>query len=65
MDCRKQMMRDAYELLKNMQKTKVVFMQDQDGNYATKCENCNLFLDKAYSRCPRCQKELDWNINQN
>lgn len=41
----------------------VVFKQ-YDGSIETECGNCGQHLDKAYSRCPRCQNELDWNENQ-
>ena len=53
----------ALELLKEHQKTKVIFMP-HDGVYQTECSNCGTYLDKAYSRCPKCQKELDWNSCQ-
>ena len=55
---------DALELLKEQLKTKVVFMRNSDGFFQTECGNCGTYLDKAYSRCPKCQKELDWNSNQ-
>lgn len=51
---------DALELLKAEKKTKVVFKQ-YDGSIESECGNCGLYLDKAYSRCPKCNKELDWN----
>ena len=54
----------AIELLKKQLKTKVVFMRNSDGSFQTECGNCGTYLDKAYSRCPKCQKELDWNSNQ-
>lgn len=49
----------AVALLK-AEKTKVVFKQ-YDGSFESECGNCGLLLDKAYSRCPKCNKELDWN----
>ena len=52
------------DLLKEQRKAKVAFMEDQFGNTATKCDNCGLYLEKAYSRCPKCQMELDWNSCQ-
>ena len=55
---------DALELLKEQLKTKVVFMRNDGGYFQTECGNCGTYLDKAYSRCPKCQKELDWNSNQ-
>ena len=51
---------DALELLKAEKKTKVVFKQ-YDGSIESECGNCGLYLDKTYSRCPKCNKELDWN----
>ena len=54
---------DAIALLKEQQKTPVVFSQD-DGSITTACGNCGWDLDKAYSRCPKCQRELDWNSLQ-
>ena len=54
----------AWELLKKQLKTKVVFMRNGDGYFQTECGNCGTYLDKAYSRCPKCQRELDWNSNQ-
>ena len=53
----------AVALLKEQEKTPVVFSQD-DGSVTTACGNCGWDLDKAYSRCPKCQKELDWNALQ-
>lgn len=50
----------AVALLKAEKKTKVVFKQ-YDGSIESECGNCGLYLDKAYSRCPKCNKELDWN----
>ena len=51
---------DALVLLKAEKKTKVVFKQ-YDGSIESECGNCGLYLDKTYSRCPKCNKELDWN----
>lgn len=53
------------ELLKEQEKAKVVFGRCKDGSFATECGNCGMYLDKAYSICPKCNKELDWNSNQN
>lgn len=55
---------DAIELLKEQAKTKVVFGRTKDGEFVTECGNCGTYLDKAYSNCPKCKKELDWNSNQ-
>ena len=63
-DCIDRTRKDALELLKKQLKTKVVFMRNSDGSFQTECGNCGTYLDKAYSRCPKCQKELDWNSNQ-
>ena len=63
MNCRDYMLRDVIALLKEQEKTPVVFSQD-DGSVTTACGNCGWDLDKAYSRCPKCQKELDWNALQ-
>ena len=52
------------ELLKEKAKTKVVFGRTKDGEFVTECGNCGTHLDKAYSNCPKCKKELDWNSNQ-
>ena len=52
------------ELLKEQAKTKVVFGRTKDGEFVTECGNCGTHLDKAYSNCPKCKKELDWNSNQ-
>ena len=52
------------KLLKEQAKTKVVFGRTKDGEFVTECGNCGTHLDKAYSNCPKCKKELDWNINQ-
>lgn len=57
-------MRDALALLKERVKTKVVFGRNKDGSFETECGNCGTYLDKAYSRCPKCNRELDWNSNQ-
>lgn len=51
---------DALELLKAQQKTPVVFKQF-DGSIESECGNCGLCLDKTYSVCPKCGKELNWN----
>ena len=56
--------RSAYTLLKEQEKAKVVFGRCKDGSFATECGNCGTHLDKAYSNCPKCKKELDWNSNQ-
>ena len=53
----------AIALLKEQEKIPVVFSQS-DGAITTSCGNCGWDLDKTYSRCPRCQKELDWNALQ-
>ena len=56
---------DALELLKQqIKKTKVVFGRTKDGEFVTECGNCGTYLGKAYSNCPKCNKELDWNSNQ-
>ena len=52
------------KLLKEQAKTKVVFGRTTDGEFVTECGNCGTYLDKAYSNCPKCKKELDWNSNQ-
>ena len=62
-DCTSMLAKDARVLLKEQEKTPVVFSQD-DGSVTTACGNCGWGLDKAYSRCPKCQKELDWNALQ-
>lgn len=50
------LMADALALLKAQEKVKVVYtMMD------TECGNCGCYLDKTYSVCPQCGKELDWN----
>lgn len=56
---------DAIDLLQEQKKAKVVFGRCKDGSFATECGNCGMYLDKAYSICPKCNKELDWNSNQN
>lgn len=53
-------MDDALALLREQEKTKVVFRQ-YDGSVTSECGNCGLYLDKTYSVCPKCGKELDWN----
>ena len=53
-------LRDALALLREQEKTKVVFRQ-YDGSVESECGNCGLYLDKTYSVCPKCGKELDWN----
>ena len=53
-------MEDALALLKEHEKTKVIFRQ-YDGSVESECGNCGLYLDKTYSVCPKCGKELDWN----
>ena len=56
-----QMYTDAIALLlRGQEKTKVVFRQ-YDGSVESECGNCGLYLDKTYSVCPKCGKELDWN----
>lgn len=50
--------------LKEQEKAKVVFGRCKDGSFATECGHCGMYLDKAYSTCPKCNKELDWNSNQ-
>ena len=55
---------DAIAMLKEQAKTKVVFGRTKDGEFVTECGNCGTHLDKAYSNCPKCKKELDWNSNQ-
>lgn len=58
--CRGDILEEALELLKAQEKTKVIFSQD-DGSIETVCGNCGYGLDKTYSVCPKCGKELDWN----
>ena len=58
------LIRDVRELLKERVKTKVVFGRTKDGEFVTECGNCGTHLDKAYSNCPKCKKELDWNSCQ-
>ena len=62
--CKDELFDDALELLKERVKTKVVFGRTKDGEFVTECGNCGTHLDKAYSNCPKCKKELDWNSNQ-
>lgn len=50
--------------MKEQTKTKVVFGRTKYGEFVTECGNCGTHLDKAYSNCPKCNKELDWNSNQ-
>ena len=50
---------NAVALLKAQTKTPVVFNQ-VDGSIESVCGNCGCDLDKAYSTCPQCKKELDW-----
>lgn len=50
--------------LKEQEKAKVVFGRCKDGSFVTECGHCGTYLDKAYSICPKCNKELDWNSNQ-
>ena len=52
------------ELVKEQEKAKVVFGRCKDGSFATECGHCGMYLDKAYSICPKCNNELDWNSNQ-
>ena len=54
---------NALVLLKEKEKVPVVF-SNSDGQVTTSCGNCGWDLDKTYSRCPRCQRELDWNALQ-
>lgn len=56
--------RIALALLKERVKTKVVFGRTKDGKFVTECGKCGTYLDKAYSHCPKCKKELDWNSCQ-
>lgn len=51
---------DAVELLKAQVKTPVVF-HPVDGSIESVCGNCGCYLDKTYSTCPQCKKELEWN----
>ena len=62
--CGVRLSQDALALLKEQTKTKVVFGRTKDGEFVTECGNCGTHLDKAYSNCPKCKKELDWNSNQ-
>lgn len=52
--------KNILEILNKHLKTKVIFRQ-YDGSIESVCGNCECYLDKAYSRCPKCGKELDWN----
>lgn len=58
--CRDALLMDALALLREQEKTKVVFRQ-YNGSVESECGNCGLYLDKTYSVCPKCGKELDWN----
>lgn len=58
--CMEDLLSDALALLREQEKTKVVFRQ-YDGSVESECGNCGLYLDKTYSVCPKCGKELDWN----
>ena len=59
-ECIQTLCADALALLREQEKTKVVFRQ-YDGSVESECGNCGLYLDKTYSVCPKCGKELDWN----
>lgn len=48
---------------KEQRKAEVVYKPRNGWNDA-ECSNCGQHLDKAYSYCPKCKKELDWNNNQ-
>ena len=63
--CRDALLMDVLDLLQEQKKAKVVFGRCKDGSFATECGNCGMYLDKAYSIFPKCNKELDWNSNQN
>ena len=63
-ECQENLKADAIAMLKEQAKTKVVFGRTKDGEFVTECGNCGTHLDKAYSNCPKCKKELDWNSNQ-
>lgn len=52
------------KMMNEQAKTKAVFGRTKDGEFVTECGNCGTHLDKAYSNCPKCKKELDWNSNQ-
>ena len=62
--CSTEIIENVISLLKEQAKTKVVFGRTKDGEFVTECGNCGKHLDKAYSNCPKCKKELDWNSNQ-
>lgn len=51
---------DAVALLKVQVKAPVVF-NIVDGSIESVCGDCGCYLDKTYSTCPQCKKELDWN----
>lgn len=53
---------DALELLKERVKTPVFFKKNEDGYFDPECGHCGQYLDKTYSVCPKCQKELNWNV---
>jgi hypothetical protein len=58
-------LKEKYDaLLKEQEKAKVIFGRCKDGSFATECGHCGTYLDKVYSICPKCNKELDWNSNQ-
>ena len=59
-NCWDRLFGDVVQLLREQEKTPVVFHQC-DGSVETECGNCGCYLDKTYSRCPQCGKELDWN----
>ena len=59
-DCMESLLSDALVLLREQEKIQVVFRQ-HDGSVESECGNCGLYLDKTYSVCPKCGKELDWN----
>ena len=63
--CEIELLKDALALLKEQEKAKVVFGRCKDGSFVTECGHCGMYLGKAYSICPKCNKELDWNSNQN
>lgn len=63
-ECTAELAEDVLALLKERAKTKVVFGRTKDGEFVTECGNCGTYLDKAYSNCPKCKKELDWSSNQ-
>lgn len=59
LSCIDDLLKEAMELLKKQTKTKVIF-KAYDGSIETECGNCGCYLDKTYSVCPKCKKELDW-----